>query len=398
MSIKNLSANLFAASTTDERASLVAAGRLLMRDYAAKQHNLAYPNAQAISLKLNNEDDYNKMNENFRRRFFNYAGKIAFAQSGKTWDDEKDFESLRSMSKAKDTAFLKVLAEITSEVVSPLVPDVLSDLMGAFANVTRVGYGANKEFNIKSNEIFLFEDTAWGVRSQKAQYLYDKTIVARPRPATALAVINWYSYVAEGRDMGEYFNAIAQGIGSYVMGKFYSRFVAATNDTALLPSAYSLAAYDTDNFIKVAQNVAMANRVTRREVACFGTILALDKVIPETASNTSGAYAMATAAGMDWMNAGFLTDYKGTPLFEIQNVFVPNTVNTTATHLISDTTLWFAALNGYKPCEVVFEGEDIYLDMTPSETEDFTIQIEATTALDIVAIMGSKIGVITNVQ
>ena len=398
MSIKNLSADLFSANVNNERETLVAAGRVLMRDCAARKHNEIYPSATKISLKVADENEYSKMNEGFRRRFFNYAGKVAYAQSGKTWDEEKDFDALRSMAKAKDLAFLKVLADITSEIVSPMIPDVISDLMGAFANVNRVGYGVNKEFNIKSNAIFAFEDTAWGVRSQRAQYLYDKTIVARPRPASALTVINWYSYVAEGRDMGEYFMAIAEGIGSYVMGKFYKNFTAATANTTLLPSAYSAAAYDSENFMKIAQNVAIANRVTRKEVACFGTILALDKVIPDVASNTSGAYAMASVAGMEWLTAGFLSDYKGTPLFEIQNVFVPNTVNTSATHLISDTTLWFAALNGYKPCEVVFEGNDIYLDMTPSETEDFTIQIEATTALDVITIMGSKIGVITNVH
>ena len=396
MSVKNLSNSLFSASTQDERAQLVAAGRLLLRDYTAKRHNSINKNNQ-IGLKLASDDDYGKMNEGFRKRFFNYAGKIAYAQRGRTWS-ENDEKALRSMAKSKDASFLKVLAEITSEIISPMIPEVLSDLMGAFANVSRIGYGENKEFNIKSNAIFTFEDTAWGVRSQKAQYLYDKTYVANPRPATALTVINWYSFVAEGKDMGAYFAAIAEGIGAYIMGKFNQRFTAALSNTTLLPSAYTFNSYDTDNFIKCAQNVAMANRVSRREVACFGTILALDKVIPDTASNTAAAYAMATSAGMDWLAGGYLTDYKGTSLYEVQNIFVPNTVNNSATHLLSDTTLWFAALNGYKPIEAVFEGDDIYLDMMPYETEDFTIQVEATISLDIVTIFGSKIGVISNVQ
>lgn len=397
MSVKNLSTALFSASTTDERAQLVAAGRLLMRDYVAKKHNSIYKNSQ-IGLKLTNEDDYDKMNEGFRKRFFNYAGKVAYSQRGREWDEENDTKALRSMAKSRDAGFLKVLAEITSEIISPMVPEVLSDLMGTFANVSRIAYGENKEFNIKSNAIFLFEDTAWGVRSQKAQYLYDKTYVARPRPASALTKINWYSFVAEGKDMGEYFNAIAEGIGAYIMGKFQKGFTAALGNTQLLPSAYTFNSYDTDNFIKCAQNVAMANRVSRREVACFGTILALDKVIPDAASNTAAAYTMATAAGMDWLAGGYLSDYKGTALYEVQNVFVPNTVNNTATHLLSDTTLWFAALNGYKPIEAVFEGDDIYLDMMPAETEDFTINVEATISVDVVSIFGSKIGVINNVQ
>lgn len=395
MSIRNLSANLFSASTTDERASLVAAGRSLMRDCAAKRYNNTHKDK--IALKMG-EDTYEQVNEGFRKSFFNYAGKIAYAQSGKTWDSERDFASLRAPGKFKDQAFLKVLADITSEIVSPMIPDVLSDLMGAFANVSYVGYGVNKEFNVRSNEIFTFEDTAWGVRSQKAQFLYDKTFVARPRPATALAVINWYSYVAEGKDMGEYFNAIAEGIGAYVMGKFYQKFTAALGNTTLLPSAYSKTAYDTDNFLAVAQNVAMANRCSVREVACFGTLIALDKVIPDSASQTAAAYTMATRDGADWLNAGYLTNFKGVPLFEVQNVFVPNTVNTTATHLISDTTLWFAALNGYKPVEAVFEGDEISIVMTPSETENYTIQIESTISLDVLPIFGSKMGVITNVQ
>lgn len=396
MSVKNLSNSLFSASTQDERAQLVAAGRLLLRDYTAKRHNSINKNNQ-IGLKLASDDDYGKMNEGFRKRFFNYAGKIAYAQRGRTWS-ENDEKALRSMAKSKDASFLKVLAEITSEIISPMIPEVLSDLMGAFANVSRIGYGENKEFNIKSNAIFTFEDTAWGVRSQKAQYLYDKTYVANPRPATALTVINWYSFVAEGKDMGAYFAAIAEGIGAYIMGKFNQRFTAALSNTTLLPSAYTFNSYDTDNFIRCAQNVAMANRVSRREVACFGTILALDKVIPDTASNTAAAYTMATSAGMDWLAGGYLTDYKGTSLYEVQNIFVPNTVNNSATHLLSDTTLWFAALNGYKPIEAVFEGDDIYLDMMPYETEDFTIQVEATISLDIVTIFGSKIGVISNVH
>lgn len=397
MSIRTLSASLFSAPVADERASLVAAGRMLMHDNAAKRYNAAHPKDN-IALKVSSENTYAAMNENFRKAFFNYAGKIAYAQRGKTWDSEKDLSALRSPAKFRDAAFLKVLAEITSEIVSPMVPDVVSDLMGAFANVSTIGYGDNKEYNVTSNAIFAYEDTAWGVRSQRAQYLYDKTFVARPQPATALAVVNWYSYVAEGRDMGEYFNAIAAGIGSYIMGKFYTNFLAATANTALLPSAYTRNAYDTDNFIQVAQNVAIANRTTRRNVAVFGTIQALDKVIPDAASNTAAAYTMATAAGEDWLTAGYLTDYKGSPLFEVQNVFVPNTVNTTATHLISDSTLWFASLNGYKPVEAVFEGGEIQIEMTPRETENYTIQIESTISLDVLTLMGSKIGVINNVQ
>ena len=36
--------------------------------------------------------------------------------------------------------------------------------------------------------------------------------------------------------------------------------------------------------------------------------------------------------------------------------------------------------------------------MMPNETADFTIQVEATISMDVVSIMGSKMGVITNVQ
>lgn len=395
MSIKNLSANLFSASTADERAQLVAAGRLLMRDHVARLHNSAFDNKYDLKI---NSDTYEAMNEGFRKDFFNYAGKVAYAQRGRTWDEVTDLASVKALNKVRDASFLKVLAEITSEIVSPMIPEVVSDLMGNFGNMSTVPIGGNKVFNIKSNEIFLFEDTAWGVRSQKAQYLYDKTYIARPKPASALTKINWYSFTAEGKDMGAYFTAIAMGVGSYIMGKFYQRFVAATANTALLPSAYTESSYDSENFMKIAQNVAMANGVTRREVACFGTAIALDKVIPDVASNTSGAYAMAGATGAEWLAGGFLSTYKGTPLFEIQNVFVPNTVNTTASHLISDTTLWFAANNGYKPLEVVFEGGEIMIDMMPSETEDFTINVDTTISLDIIPIMGSKIGVITNVQ
>lgn len=397
MSIRNLSANLFAASPNNERESLVAAGRLLMRDYTAKQYNLANPKTP-IDLKINDANTYDAMNEGFRKDFFNYAGKIAYAQYDKTWDSEKDIDSLRSLGKSHDMTFLKVLADITSEIVSPMIPEVISDLMGAFANTSRIGYDETKEFNIHSNAVINFEDVAWGTRSQRAQYLYDKTVTARPTPVSALVKINWYSFVAENKDMGQYFFSIARGAGAYIMGRFYKTFMDGISNTALLPSAYKFAAYDADNFIKAAQLVAAANGVTRREVACFGTLTALDKVIPDVASNTSGAYAMATAAGEEWLQSGFLTNYKGTGLYEIQNVLKPNTVNTTPEFLISDTTLWFASLNGYKPCEVVFQGDDINLVMRPSETEDFTINVDMTMTLDVVTLMGSKIAVISNVQ
>ena len=399
LKLNNAPASLFIGSSSDERKDLVAGGRLLLSE--AHGRKAAEVRGEKFETRLN-DAKYQETNEKLTQRTMLFCAKIAAAAKGE--DAPADYaEFLKGGRKwASDPNFLRCLQGITSEVIAPLLPYTTSNALGALAFVDKVGIGQTYEVNVLSNDIFLFQDSAWGAsRSVPKNYLYSKSIAINPKPRTAAAKIKWYQLVGNeqgGADIGRYYLALAGGSNNKILALWNAAMTAGVSNAAFVPSYLKKTGYSTANWIALAKAVSQANGLPRESIIAYGDWAALSKVLP---SGTAQDAALTMQLGNEWFSKGFMGTCMGVPLAPIQNAYVAGTVNAASpTEMLSASTIYMLprAGEGFAPVYIIFEDDPIVLEMTPEQTGDMTIDVNMTISVEAKAVMASKIGVMSSIS
>lgn len=399
LKLNNAPASLFIGSSSDERKDLVAGGRLLLSE--AHGRKAAEVRGEKFETRLN-DAKYQETNEKLTQRTMLFCAKIAAAAKGE--DAPADYaEFLKGGRKwASDPNFLRCLQGITSEVIAPLLPYTTSNALGALAFVDKVGIGQTYEVNVLSNDIFLFQDSAWGAsRSVPKNYLYSKSIAINPKPRTAAAKIKWYQLVGNeqgGADIGRYYLALAGGSNNKILALWNAAMTAGVSNAAFVPSYLKKTGYSTANWIALAKAVSQANGLPRESIIAYGDWAALSKVLP---SGTAQDAALTMQLGNEWFSKGFMGTCMGVPLAPIQNAYVAGTVNAASpTEMLSASTIYMLprAGEGFAPVYIIFEDDPIVLEMTPEQTGDMTIDVNMTISVEAKGVFGSKLGVISSIS
>lgn len=399
LKLNNAPAVLFAGSTTDERKDLVAGGRLILSE--AHGRKAAEVRHEKFEARLN-EADYRETNEKLTQRTMLFCAKIAAAARGE--DAPADYnEFLKGGRKwASDPNFMRCLAGITAEVISPMLPYTTSNALGALAFVDKVGIGQTYEVNVLSNDIFLFQDSSWGAsRSVPKNSLYSKSITINPKPRSAAAKIKWYQLVGNeqgGADIGRYYLALAGGSNNKILALWNGAMTAGVSNAAFVPAYLKKTGYSTANWIGLAKAVSQANGLPRESIIAYGDWAALAKVLP---SGTAQDAALTYGLGQEWFSKGFLGTCMGVPLAPIQNAYVAGQVNLAApTEMLSSSTIYMLprAGEGFAPVYIIFEDDPIVLEMSPDQTADMTIDINMTVSVEAKGVFGSKLGVISSIS
>ena len=90
----------------------------------------------------------------------------------------------------------------------------------------------------------------------------------------------------------------------------------------------------------------------------------------------------------------------GTPLYEVSQAFVPGTINTTGKMIFPTDMIFIGARVGRSLAPIygaIADGSPITIEMDPSQTADFTLDINVTAVMDIQPVFAGKIAVIDNV-
>ena len=399
LKLNNAPASLFIGSSSDERKDLVAGGRLLLSE--AHGRKAAEVRGEKFETRLN-DAKYQETNEKLTQRTMLFCAKIAAAAKGE--DAPADYaEFLKGGRKwASDPNFLRCLQGITSEVIAPLLPYTTSNALGALAFVDKVGIGQTYEVNVLSNDIFLFQDSAWGAsRSVPKNYLYSKSIAINPKPRTAAAKIKWYQLVGNeqgGADIGRYYLALAGGSNNKILALWNAAMTAGVSNAAFVPSYLKKTGYSTANWIALAKAVSQANGLPRESIIAYGDWAALSKVLP---SGTAQDAALTMQLGNEWFSKGFMGTCMGVPLAPIQNAYVAGTVNSASpTEMLSANTIYMLprAGEGFAPVYIIFEDDPIVLEMTPEQTGDMTIDVNMTISVEAKGVFSGKVGCISSIS
>ena len=378
---------------TDERSNLIACGRMLMAEANGKATNRVRKNNEYTERM--NANDYATMNEKTKQAVIMFcAGKAASYDGREKPENYEGFLS-RSRDYYKNQVFIHTLSGIVEDIVRPMLPYVISNAMGELGQFVNVPHGQTYEIEVMSNDIFLFQDTSWGAtRSVPENTLYNKSITLNPQPIAASATAKWYQLVGNGADFGLWLNAIAAGLYSKIMGKWYSALYAASTNTLYTPSYLQFNSFSSANLNAAAEYVSAVNGVPVSSLMLFGRRTKLATVLP---TGTAQDAALTYGLGVEWMNNGYLGTVQGIPTFEMQNAIVPGTQNTTGALMINDTYLYLAARggNGGAPIYVgMEEGTPMTLEFVPQDTADMSMNVHVISALDVKPVFGSKIAVI----
>lgn len=387
---------------TKERADIVGCGRVLMVE-SAKGLNAG----PAVRLNSDAKDGagmidrltYRNMNENFQADHMMYVAKRYCEMTGESCPENFAEFKRQSMRFMSNDLFMRILQGLYTEIVTPILPRVYSEAVDVFADVVEVGFGETAQITVGSNDIPVFQDSAWGAhRSTPRNRFYDKDYTLNPQPKTAQIFAKWAQLVGNGTDFGRFFANLSAGLYAKTMGMWNAAMTAASSNTALIPSALSVT-YSTQNWVALANKLAAVNNTTATNLIGFGNTVALSKVLPTQvtgASNVNMDAAIATLLGADYVRTGFLGENMGVRLMALTDAVVPGTQNTTVATILPNDKVWMMAANGRKPLTIAYNSATpITLEIEASKSGDGELGINMTIALDSVAIFASKIGLVT---
>lgn len=410
LSLNTLSPSVFKINSSEtadlsrERADIVATGRLLAYEHARRGQS-----AIAAALKTNGvgasamitEQQYAQANEKFQINHLLYAAKKACEASGTTAPESFEDFKRQGMSFYKNSDFLKVLQGIYQEIVSPILPRVYSEAVSVFADVVEVGFAETYQLSIGSDDIPVFQDSAWGAsRSVPANRFYSKDITLNPQPKTAEIRMKWHQLVGNGTDFGRFFANLAAGMYAKTMGMFAQILTNLATDTTKIPSALSVI-FGSTNWVKLANRLSALNNVNINNLLAFGNVVGLSKVLPtqQTGStNVNMDAALATLLGADYIRSGYLGEYMGVKLLPLIDAVVPGTQNSSVTTVLDETKIWMMASAGRKPLTICYNSATpltIELSVPVESGAAFELVSNVTMALDMVAVVVDKIGVVT---
>lgn len=396
--LNSVPASLF-TTTGDSRDDLVAVGRLLMCEARGNASNAIRKNSEYKPTL--DPIAYRATNEKYSKKLLMHCAKLASNAIGETAPATYGEFVAKQREYMKDRTFLRVLAGIARDVVTPMLPYVSSNVLGDLAQTVTTRYGKTFEVTIKSNEAFVFQDSSWGAsRSVEKNYLYDDVVTLNPKPVSAACKIKWYQLIGNaegGADMGRFYNALAAGLANKILALWNGAMTAIASNAQYVPDYLRFSSYTTANWVNAAKAVSQANGVSRDRLIAYGDFSALSRILP---SGTTQDAALSTLLGQEYMSRGYLGTVSGIPTAELTNAYVAGQVNLpNPQQMLSTSTVYMIARagEGFAPVYICFEENPITLELNPSETGDESIDVNLTASVDAKGIAASKFAVISNV-
>lgn len=374
------------------RNKIIAASCLATTEYLGRLCNADKTNLVKYAERVKN---YGEFQHSVMEDVVLYCAALANKQIGKEPYNTID-EVRADRSLAYNQTFLKALAAISEEVVTPLFPAAMDAGVDRLVEWSDVRLGETKIISIESNDFFIYDDDSWGsVSSKPYQYLYKDQVAITPKPHTAKAKIKWYQDIVGG-EAGRYFAAFLRGAYNKIYAITLEKFRGAISNSKYSSSVLTVDSYSAANWNLAIMKASALNGVKRNQLMALGTLTALSNVLPTV--GTDGAVAgIQGMIGDEWVRNGFLGNVAGVDLVEYGLAVVPGTQNYDPKFLSLDGSLeneniYILPRVGYAPMfGAKAIGSPITISFTPEETADMTLNISETLVFDIQPAFSQKI-------
>lgn len=390
--------------TGDQRADLIARGKVLVLEAAGRAHNDALRAANRptveIGSTIGNATAFASAKAEWADDVLCFCASRALAVQGRNAAERSDRRSFTSAEFASDPVYLRTLAGIVSEIQYAVTPPIVNELVGEMASTMVIPKGKTGQVEVTSNAVFQWYDSTWtSLRSVPQDQLYNACITLNPQPKATRFHINYYQMIGNSGSLVDTLAAVSGGYGAKLMETFSNAFTAAAANTKYVPAARTATGYTDSNWATIVRNVAAANRVRRDQLIAYGDFLSLRKVLPD---NATLAPAIMTLLGDEYFKNGYLMSHDGVMLYELTPTSTPATINTTMTSPFPTDMIIIAARANmrYAPMIIGFEeGGEGRIDLTPGDNviADGYIEGLSFASYDIAPAFTSAVGVITSI-
>lgn len=383
-------------SSEISRREIVATGRMVACEFFGQSINAANK-AEKYTSRLNGLD-YASLDEAHRDKKLLFCAAMANKASGKEAPTSIE-EVKNNRSYAHDEIFLRTMAAIDVDVLTPMFFAVLDDTGMGLMQWEPVALGQTAEIDIASNAIIPFEDVAPGsIQSTTKNYLYAKTITLTPKTYAANVTIKWYQDVINGSS-GRYYASIMGGVRSKIYAKLMNVVNAAASNTAYIPAGLTAATYTTQNWLAITDRVAAANGVRVEDLVAIGMRSALSNVLPVDGTGAA-ITGLQYGLGQRWFEDGYYPKAGGVSVLALSPAIVPTTQNSAFVTLGTGNNIFVLAKGGkgYAPIYGVHAKDTpIEIRHDIDKTANMTIDINVAAFFDIAPVFASKVGVLTSV-
>lgn len=371
---------------SEEAKKLVSLGHKVVKVYEMQKAKTITNEAKREQFKSmigNVEDvnDYDELNKKYMFALCKYAAK-------ETGADVSNFtiEAVKNPQLTGKTAFKETFEAVIAQVMTPIVPALVSAAFIDMADVKNVGFGDTGVFRVRSNDTFYVTHTAEGVLSGTVQRLYNKEFTVNATDYSIKTTVDWYQVASGIYDFGYFIDRVGQSFASYVSMMVIQAITTDINNNIGISSPYFTNGFTTAKWSTLIDRLSAANG--GGDITAFGTLSALSPIIPNQIGLQQGL-------GQEWSSVGHLVNYFGVDLVRVPEILLPNTVNTSAIFGVPNDTVYLFANGGYKPVKLLFEGTAVTKETNPTESSDKELGLEVTMKIGQGFVAASKYGAIT---
>lgn len=365
----------------DEQKVLVESGFKVVKQYMAEHYKDTHKDVFA-ALNDSEIGDRMALNNLTVEKIAKYSAKRAGFNV-----ENFSIKDVANPNVRNNRTFKETFAAVLAQIMTPIVPAMISTEFMNLADVANIGWGDTARFIVNSNDTFYVNRLAEGIRDGSVQRLYNDELVVNPEPYNITTAVDWYQVAAGMWDLGNLVYKVGVSYNAYICQMIIGAIHSNINQNA--GNAYFVNGYTTVKFAKLAELLRAANGGAR--VQAYGTLSALSQVIPEAANIIN----MQMGIGDEWSHVGHLYRYMDVDLVRIPQIVLPNTVNSTPLVGVPDNMIYMFAAGGYRPVKIVFEGSAFTYDIVPTQVPDKEMGLSLTLRMGATFVAASKFGAIT---
>lgn len=238
---------------------------------------------------------------------------------------------------------------VVSTMIDMILPNVLHDDIGLYAEIRNIGWGDIAQFKVKPNELFVVSKASrLGKRTTELHKWYSGEVTVLPEPRQMTVYVSLMKVLEGNESLAEFVRVMIRSFEYSLNLDVYNAFSTAMSTIDNTPSTgLRTAGYTPAEFGRISQAVRAWNG--GGNVVAMGTQVALGKVLPE---NANYRYDVDS----EFVRLGYLNNFLGTEL-----VVIPQMVDLSNPFALSipDDRIYFLSTSAQKIVKVVLEGSTL---------------------------------------
>ena len=186
------------ASMDEKQQILFESGVNVVKKYIADTANSDGKKDVFAMVSDNGIDDYKATNEKFVEKLV----KFSMERAGFSTENFQ-IGMVRNPQVNKNTSFRENFAAVVAQIMTPIIPAIVSNEFNGFADISNIAWGDTARFLVHSNDTFYVSRQAEGIKEGTVQRLYNKEVTVNPEPLNIKVAVDWYQVAAGIFDFGE---------------------------------------------------------------------------------------------------------------------------------------------------------------------------------------------------